>query len=188
MNLPITLSHAATLPKGITSATLFANLEAEFGRHSGGVKLLKTLHGKWSEGNATSPKADALFESLASSSRIVKPAAPAAPITAKATPAQVLEAATNPAARAAAVAGLQQSVAARLGLAEIKTCTRADFATLTPAQKSEFSKAGGRITTPEPIAPAKLAPGAKIATRAQFARLAHSDKLSFFRNGGQLKD
>lgn len=73
-----------------------------------------------------------------------KPAA-SAPVAPQATAADLISAVTNPATRGPAVQGLRQSVAARLGLKETQVCTRREFSSLTPAQKMQHVRNGGKI-------------------------------------------
>lgn len=120
------------------------------------------------------------------------PKAAAPKPAAKVSGADILEAAVNPKFNASAVAGLQQSLAARLGIEEAgPTCTREEFQSLNPRQKMQFSKKGGRISEPrQEAAPVPvLSPGAKIATRAQFAKLNPRQKMDFIvKNKGTLVD
>jgi hypothetical protein len=83
--------------------------------------------------------------------------------------------------------GLQASLAARLGLEPAApTCSRAEFDTLSPRQKSEFCKKGGRIT-PEPTAIVPpITPGATTISRAQFHTLSAADKMAFCKSGGKI--
>jgi len=123
--------------------------------------------------------------------RLAAAPAPAkvAPAAVKPTPAMILDAAVNPAINSAAIEGLNQSLAARLGVTEQKFCTKGEFDSLTPAQRSQFIGAGGRIS-PEPKAmiPAP-APGAKSMSAAQLAAYVPAQKqAAFFRDGGSLTE
>jgi len=136
MNIQGILSFAQTLPKGLNPESLFAKMEAEFGRHCGALKMFKSMFAKWTDGKATMPAAQEIFEGLARAGSSAKTA------TAQ-KPAPV--AAIVPALRAQPAAVADQSLAGRLGLKEAASCTRREFSSLTPAQKSEFAKNGGRI-------------------------------------------
>jgi len=137
MNLQGLISFAQNLPKGLNPETFFAKLEGEFGRHCGAAKMLKSMFTKWTDGKATMPAAQEIFESLARSGSAAKPA-PAQK------PAPVAAIVPAPKAQPAAVA--DQSLASRLGLKEVASCTRLEFNSLSPRQKMDFSKNGGRLS------------------------------------------
>ena len=137
MNIQGILAFAQTLPKGLNPESFFSKLEAEFGRHCGALKMFKSMHTKFIGGQVVMPAAQAIFESLARSGSTAKPA----PAQKSAPVAAIVPA---PKAQPAAVA--DQSLAARLGIAETKFCTRSEFNSLTPRQKMDFSKSGGRLS------------------------------------------
>ena len=123
MNLQGLISFAQSLPRGITAESFFSKLEGEFGKHSGALKMLRSMHSKWAEGKSTMPPAQELFESLAKSGTSAKPAAATPAAIAAPKPSAVV-----PVAKPATVAAIGQSVASRLGLKESPTATRAEFA------------------------------------------------------------
>lgn len=137
MNLQSLITFAQTLPAGLTPESFFSKMEAEFGRHSGGLKMFKSMHSKWTDGKNTVPAAQAIFENLSRSSSVAKPAPAQKPAAVSA---------IVPALRAQPAVAAAQSLAARLGISETKVCTRSEFGLLTPRQKSEFSKNGGRLS------------------------------------------
>ena len=137
MNIQGLLTFAQTLPKGLNPESFFAKLEAEFGRHCGALKMFKSMHAKFLGGQVVMPAAQEIFESLARSGSTAKPA-PAQK------PAPVAAIVPAPKAQPAAVA--DQSLASRLGLKEVASCTRLEFNSLSPRQKMDFSKNGGRLS------------------------------------------
>lgn len=83
------------------------------------------------------------------------------------------------------------AIAARLGLTpEASTCTREEFDSLSPRQKVEFSRNGGRTSAEQKAAGTRPANIATVATltRSQWSTLNPAEKMAFIKRGGRLTD
>jgi len=210
MNISTLADAAFRAADDKTPDELFAFLENEFGKGNATVRAFRGSFEKWQTGALTPEKFNQVFAKLQKPG--AAPVSPTAPTTAadaiarfdasekrsaalmakvssRPTPAQVLQAATDPRTNAAAIQGLNQSLAARLGLTEQKVCTKAEFDSLSFRQKSEFSRNGGRISQEPKASVSAPLPGAKSMSREQFrAHVPAIKQAAYFRDGGQITE
>jgi hypothetical protein len=128
-----------------------------------------------------------------------QPVAPAAALTPAAIGKAVISTVTHPdpviqkpASEALATISSAAAIAARLGLTpEPQGCTRAEFNALSPRQKSEFARNGGRIADEKSqaaIRPKDAGKCLSMSVRQFQDTLTPAEKMDFVRRGGKLTE